>query len=371
MPWLRAAARLSHTGTGERMNAASRLRYSLAMPLALAAFAMTDPGAQERSASASPGEAQQFLRAAGGLTPSQLQAVERGEPLAKVLDTDKRQIAILGAVRIRAPRERLLDRYRNVTNLKSSPIILQVGPFGTPARVEDMQGLTFEDYDLRSLRTCKPGDCNVRLPAEAVTAFSREIDWRAPDATARSNALWRRLLVEYTERYRTGGALAEYHNKEEPLSVAGEFGVLFDDSRQFTSLAPEFLAYLRQYPRTRLAGAEDVLYWAKEDIGIRPVTSITHLTIYAPPAEPGRVRRPAFVGTKEIWATHYFDAGLGLALAFDDGASGFFMVCINRIRTRSLTGIMRAPVRSAVQRRSRDAMESILRATKTALEQSK
>jgi hypothetical protein len=353
------------------MNAASRVRISLTMSLALAALATSSTGTQERPPSPGAGGAQQFLRSVAGLGPAQIQTIERGEPLAKVLDTDRRQIAILGAVRIKAPRERLLDRYRDVTSLKSSPLILQVGAFGTPPRVEDMRGLTFEDYDLRSLRTCKPGSCGVRLPAEAMTAFTHDVDWRAADSNDKAGALWRRLLVDYAERYRASGALAEYHNREEPLSVAGELGVLFDDSRQFNSIAPEFFTYLRQFPHAKLAGAEDILYWTKDDMGVRPVTSITHLAIYAPPADAGHTRRPALVGTKQIWATHYVDAGLGLAMIFDDDASGFFMVCVNRIRTRSLTGILRLPVRSTVQRRSRDAMESILRNTKIALERAK
>jgi hypothetical protein len=44
------------------------------------------------------------------------------------------------------------------------------------------------------------------------------------------------------------------------------------------------------------------------------------------------------------------------------------MLSLNRVRTRSLTSFMRGLVRSMVQRRSRDAMEEILRSTKSALE---
>jgi hypothetical protein len=44
------------------------------------------------------------------------------------------------------------------------------------------------------------------------------------------------------------------------------------------------------------------------------------------------------------------------------------MVSVNRVRTRSLTSLVRGIVRTMVQRRSRDAMEGVLASTKKALE---
>ena len=74
------------------------------------------------------------------------------------------------------------------------------------------------------------------------------------------------------------------------------------------------------------------------------------------------------MATKQFYAAHYFDAGLGFTFTFNDRASGFYMLSVNRVRTRSLTGIMRTMVRTIVQRRSREAMEGILRSTKAGLE---
>jgi len=314
-----------------------------------------------------PKEPHRFLRTVAGFEPSQLDALDRGEPLAKVLDTDRRQIAVVGAIRIKAEPGRLIDRYRDVASLRNSPIVLQLGVFSSPPRVDDFQGLTFEPYDLQTIRNCKPGDCGVRLPAPAMARFNRDVDWRASNWTDQAAALWRQLLVDYTTEYQTAGSLAEYRNREEPLRVAEEFGVLFDDSDYFTSLSPDLFAYLRRYPRAPLDGVEDIFYWSKDNVGVRPVTSITHRTIYAPRGNPASPRL-AIVATKQIWATHYFDAGFGLTIAFDDGASGFYMLSLNRARTRSLTGVMRSMIRSTVQRRSRDAIESVLRSTKASLE---
>jgi hypothetical protein len=340
-------------------------RISFAAVLAFAGAHVTGLTFQAPAAPAQ--EPHAFLRGVAGFSPQDLAALERGEPLAKVLGTERREVAVVGAIRIKAPRERLFDRYRDVASLRGD-IVLEVGMFGESPRAEDLRSLTVEDYDLETIRDCKPGDCGVRVSAETMARFGREVNWRAADWREQAGSLWRRVLAEYAAGYRATGALGDYRNKATPLSVAEEFGVLFDESRYFSPAAPEFFEYLQAFPRVRLAGAEDIIYWKKDDIGLRPVTSITHLTLYTPPSGGSYPRRPALIGTKQIYATHYFDAGLGLTLAFDDNTGGFYMVSINRARTRSLQSFMRTMVRSMVLRRSRDAMENILRSTKEKLE---
>jgi hypothetical protein len=327
-----------------------------------------DGAAVSRGAGSEP---QQYLRSVAGFSASDLAALDRGEAIARVLPTDKREIAIVGAVRVKAPRDRLFDQYRDVAGLKKSQVFLEVGTFSSPPRTEDLRSLTLETYDLDTIRACKPGDCGVRLPSDSIAQFQHDVDWNAADWRERAGALWRRQLADYTAGYVANGnkALAEYQNKELPLSVAQEFQVLFDESRYFKSSAPEFFGYLEQSPAAPLEGAEDILYWAKENFGLRPVVSITHQTLYTNRSGRSQPGAPsALVATKQIYATHYFDAALGLSLTFDDGNGGFYMLCVNRARTRSLTSFMRQIVRMTVQRRCRDAMEKILSTTKLTLE---
>ena len=283
-----------------------------------------------------------------------------------MLDTERAEVAISGAVHIRAPQARILDRYRDVSLLTKSEMVMQVGRFGATARPGDLRDLVFEQYDLDSLRECEPGDCAVRLPASAMGRFEG-IDWRAPEWRTQAASLWRQILAEYAADYRTRGdsALAEYHNKAEPLRLQEQFAILYKASAIVTPFAPEILRYLQGYPRQTAAGAEDILYWSKENFGVRPVLSITHLTIHAPP--PGATAT-AVVGRKQIYATHYFDAALGITLAVDDGTGGAYMVVINRARTRSLASRLRGFVRGTVQGRSREGVEKMLRSTKESLE---
>jgi hypothetical protein len=293
-----------------------------------------------------------------------LATLEQGNPIARVLDTDKREIAVVGAVHIIGPRERLFDRYRDVAGLKGNNLVLEVGRFGTPPRPEDLNPLHFENYDLDAIKVCKPGDCGVRLSTENMDRFAREVNWRAPDWRQQAGNLWRQLLAKDAADYLTSGRLSDYRNKTAPLDVADEFSILYEDSKYFESLSPQFFAYVKNFPQVRLDGVENILYWSKDDI-YRPVTRMTHLSLYPPAAE---AQRPGVIATKQLYAAHYFDAGLGFTFTFNDRGSGFYMLVVNRVRTRSLTGLMRAMVRAVVQRRSREAMESILRSTKGAVE---
>jgi hypothetical protein len=338
--------------------------FSLA---ALALLASVSPGTLGARSGAEP---QEFLRTVAGFSASDLAALEGGAPVARALDTDKREVAIVGAVRVKASRERLFDQYRNVAGLRRSRVFMEVGTFSATPRVEDLRRLTFEDDDLDTIRECKPGDCGVRLPAASMARFQRDVSWQAADWRQQAGSSWRRQLADYAASYLAGGnqALAEYQNKAVPLSVAQELQVLFDESRYFRPAAPEFFRYLEEFPAVPLEGVENILYWDKEAFGLRPVVSLTHLMLYVPPS--GRASSvSALVATKQIYATHYFDAALGLSLMFDDNASGFYLLCINRARTRSLTSFLRGVVRYTVRKRSRDAMEKILGATKLTLEQ--
>ena len=114
------------------------------------------------------------------------------------------------------------------------------------------------------------------------------------------------------------------------------------------------------------AGAEHTLYWTKEDFGVRPVVRISHQVVY-------RTSTPmpaAFIATNQVYADHYLDAALGvtLAIAADANGGGFYMISINRARTRSLSGFFRRFVRTTVQTRSREGMRKLLTTTKAAIE---
>ena len=137
------------------------------------------------SGRAAPPRAREVLSHIAPTADAEWSAIERGEPLARMLDTDSREIAVVGAVRIRASSDRLVERYRAVENLKRSAIVLDVGRFGQPPQSSDLQAASFEPYSL-DLRDCRQFDCRVRLSEADIVRFQRDVDWTAPDWQARS-----------------------------------------------------------------------------------------------------------------------------------------------------------------------------------------
>lgn len=305
-----------------------------------------------------------LLRNVGGFTAAEIAAVGRGEAVAKILRTDRREVAVFGAVQIRGRRDRLIDRYRDVTNLRKSDIVLQIGTFSRPPRTGDLSALTFEDYDLDAPKNCVPGDCPVRLSADMMTRMRAAVKWGTPDARQQSAAAWREVLTDVVRAYMSAGdiSLPEYANKKEPLSVQMELDTIYAQFGFLSDLSPELLEYIRRYPRGRLDDAEDTIYWSKNDLGIRPVMGITHQTTYTPPG------KPALIAVKRIYAAHYIDGGLSATVLTNDESGGFYMMTIERIRTRSLTGFMRTFVRSTVQDKSRDGIEKMLLSSKRSVE---
>ena len=310
-----------------------------------------------------------LLKSIGQFSDADWAAVERGETVARLLDTDSREVAVAGAVRISGSRDSLVERYRDIDALKRSSLVLDASRLSVPPVRADLDRMPLEEYSL-DLRACRPGDCAVRLSADDVRRFQRDINWRAPDWRRASANLWRDVLLSYVHGYISGGrrALPVFVNKEAPLSMPDEVTLLVREYGFLAAYAPEFHAYLQEFGPRIPAGAEQTLYWTKEDFGVRPIVRISHQVIH----RAAGARPAAVIATNQVYADHYLDAALSLTMAIDaeDGARGraFYMIAVNRARTRSLTGILRRFVRSTVQNRSRDALRKILTNTKTAIE---
>jgi hypothetical protein len=315
-----------------------------------------------------PASPRDLLREVAMVSDAEWASLERGQAVAKVLDTDSREIAVAGAVRIAGSSERLLDRYREIENLKRSAIVIDVGRFSRPPQTVDLARAPLEEYSL-DLSGCRPYDCHVRLSERDIARFHREVDWRRPDWRERSRAIWLEVLAGYVTAYsRTGqSALPVYANKREALSVSSELAGIVRQFAFATSYAPELVAYMAEFAPPLPPGAEEILYWTKEDFGVRPIFRISHQVIH-----PVAGRPVIAIATNQVYADHYLDAALTLTLAIDaatsEGRPSFYLVSVSRARTRSLTGLLRSVVRSTVQGRTRDALRKILTSTRTSLE---
>jgi hypothetical protein len=125
-------------------------------------------------------------------------------------------------------------------------------PVPTPA---DLQPVTFEDYSLE-VRNCRPGDCHVRLGADDISRFHKEVNWNGADWREQSARVWRDVLARYAAAYLSNGrkALPDYVNKREALSVASEVSLLISDYGFVSSYSPELRPICATSGRIRRRG---------------------------------------------------------------------------------------------------------------------
>ena len=315
-----------------------------------------------------------LLRTVAQFTDADWGMVERGLAVAKVLDTDTREVAIAGAVRIHGTRDKLVTRSRDLAVLKGSAAVLDAGKFSPVPTPADLQPVTLEEYSL-DVRNCRPGDCHVRLGADEISRFHREVNWNSADWREQSARVWRDVLARYAAAYLSNGrkALPDYVNKREALSVASEVSLLTSDYGFLPSYSPELAAYLRDFGPNPPPGTQHMLYWTREDFGIRPIFRISHQVIL----QVSGATPSTLIATNQVYADHYLDAALTVTMALESPgqptanaaqARDFYMISVSRARTRSLSGLMRRFARSTVQSRSRETMRKILASTKAAIE---
>ena len=105
-----------------------------------------------------------FLRKVIQLDDAQLAAVEKGEVVTKLLPTtDKPEIAAFGVVKTAGTVDQLLALARDVQKFRQVPQIPEMGYFSSPAKIEDLKGLTHPPDDIAALKKCKPGSCDVKI----------------------------------------------------------------------------------------------------------------------------------------------------------------------------------------------------------------
>jgi hypothetical protein len=296
-----------------------------------------------------------FLASAFGLSPAEIGRIDGGQVVSRTLDVEnRREIATLGIVRIRTAPSTYVERLVDIETFKRTDGILQIGTFSSPPQPEDIAPLTIDNDDLKDLRECRVDACDVRLSAEGIERVRHDVDWSAAGALPKAAQLVRQLLTEYVARYRESGAAAamQYADRAPRLNVGREFASLVEADTVTWRYAPRLRQHLLDYPASTLA-TPDFIYWSKELVRGRPVVSITHVAI-APGVKDAPVAYA--IGSKQIYAMHYYDASLGLTLLVPDAAAtapATFVVYLNRSRVDLFDGLFGGVARRLVAGRAR------------------
>ena len=311
-----------------------------------------------------------FLRHSIGLDSVQLAAVERGAALVKVLDTkNQRDVAVFGIITADIPRQRYVAHLRDFPSSLRAPTRPRFGVFSDPATAADVQGLVVDQQDVAEVKDCHPDDCKIKLPATDMKRLREDIDWSAADPQVQVNTYARQRMLEYVTDYRARGdtAMVVYDDRGN-VRASSAFAALLAESPYVYEYVPAFQEYLATYPRGKLDGLSEVLFWSEDRLPrLKPILSVTHLAIYAPPDLP----EATFVAGKQIYADHYFEAGFDLTTVIDrqtTGATpGIYLVLLRRSRFDDLpTGLFN--IRGKVIGKLRDQMRADLEREKTTAE---
>ena len=298
-----------------------------------------------------------------GFSNGELNELSRGQTVKHGLQTrTPGEIAVAGAVRIRAPKSAFFARVRDIERFKSGEGVLQIGRFSSPPVLEDLAALTIDkdDFDPRS---CRVGDCGVRLPASAIERLRREIDVNGPDAQSRAAAFFKQILFDDVSAYLTGTErMTQYDDGPRPIRPGDELDGILAAMPEIGVLMPGLLDHLRRFPSVRLPEAEDFLYWSKEKFGIAPFITVTHVTVVC------RSAATCLMTTRDVYSSRYLDASVALAIAADSGPETFDLVYDNRSRASALKGGLAAVRRMVTERRARGALEENLKTIKRLLE---
>jgi len=288
---------------------------------------------------AAPPRLTEFLQHSIGFDAKQLAAVERSEPVVKVLETrDRRDVALFGIITAPIGHEQYVRALRDFPTSLRTPNRTQLGIFSNPATESDVAAVTVNSRDVGDMKNCKPGDCVVKLPATDMRSIHEQMNWSAPDLQAQLSAYARRRLVEYVTDYRRRGdsAMAIYDDRGNLNVRSSEaFAAQLAESPYVYETVPSLQNYLATYPSGSLpAGAAEILFWSEDVLPrLRPILSVTHLIVYTPPELP----TVTLAAAKQIYADHYFETAVELTCIVDRNP-GIYLLVLRRYRFDNLPG---------------------------------
>jgi hypothetical protein len=364
------------THSNGRVKAASGSRMRIGLRLAAIVLLLQLPllsvSGRQESASGQSAEPDKFYREYIGLTDDQIASIRSGKAIAKIIDSrTPDEVFVFGSVYIDSTPERYLKFASDIDQLRKLPGFLEIRKFSDPPRLSDLEGFTLDGDDIKQLKNCKPGSCEVQLPAESMEEFQKQVNWSAPDAADQVNRLGQQMALEALQQYIHGGneALGTYRDKKHPTAVAETFAFLLSRSKALPVYLQELDRYLLDYPAVRSDQIQSQFYWEKVNFGLKPTLRIVQAVVF----HGTHPREPAYaVAVKQLYASHYFETALDLTVcvrATDaPGLHGFYLVTLKGSQQAGLTGLKGGIVRKVAVDKTRSSLERALASIKQKLE---
>jgi hypothetical protein len=307
-----------------------------------------------------------LLRSHCHFSTNDIARVSSGRSVARTLDASSDEAAICAAIDMAVPTDFYLERFREIETFKRADGVLQIGRFGPTPSAADMAALTLSDQEINELRTCQPGECPFKLDAGGIERV-RAVNLTGPAARPRAEAVIRAHLAEYVARYLREGdaALMTYADEEPPRAIPGDLHRILERSPYLAGTLQPVAEAVGSFTGALPDGVDHFVYWSQESIARRPVLSITHVLIVHP--VPG----VTVMASKQIYASHFFHASLGLTMLVDQASTGApptRVVYLNRSRVDAFDGMLGGVKRSVARSRARAAADRLLQGLATRLQ---
>ena len=346
-----------------------RILVKIAVLVGLTAGTSSHSGAQERL------DLNAFFARNIGLSQEQITSIRNGEAVAKNLESRiPDEIFVFGAIYINADPEKYVTFVSDIERLRKLSEFLAVGTFSDPPRVSDLKGFTLTSDDMADLKKCKPGNCNVQLPARGIERVQKSVNWSAPDRDQQIDQLLKNGAVQLVAAYKQKGnqVLGEYNDKRHPTVVPEQFKYMLSYAKALPRYLPDLNNYLVNYPAGRPSNVSDTFQWANVKFGLKPTLRITHIVTMR---GGGPDKSAVAIAEKQLYSSHYFQTALDLSFCIRDDQDpkkpGFYLIKAMGSEQAGLTGFKGSIVRRVAVDRSVSSLEKSLAVIKTTLESEK
>jgi hypothetical protein len=279
-----------------------------------------------------------FFKNRIGLSDSDIQTMEQGQVVTKVLESGDKKYGILvfGGTYINSTVERFANSYHDVKNLLEDKVYLDVQAFnevGSPPKLSDFDRVALSRKDIDATQKCKPKDCDLQV--FDITAFQKQINWNASDKYDQVNKLFRQRLYDSVTKYISGGlkSFGSYTDREQPLNLYQNMQSMLDSSYYLPKdKSGGIYEHVLDYPAGKLPGAMDFFYWEDIDFGQGPVIRVNRVSMF--PKGVGVIKY--VITNEQLYSSRYVRLALQVFYCVPDtqnpGKPGFYLFVMSDSR---------------------------------------
>ena len=324
-------------------------------------------------------ELKSFLNQRLGLSQDQIAAIQHGQPFAKnAKPRSPAEIFVIGVIYINAAPESYVKFVSDPSNLRHLPFpeFLAVKNFSSPPQLSDLQGFGLDSDDIRALRDCKPGKCEIQLPASnAMDELRKSVNWSAPNVNEQVNQLLQKLALSRLQEYQKEGDHIfgpVYNDKGQQVNVADHFEYMLSYYQVLPKDLPDFNKYILDYPNAKMPNVQNTFRWERVNFGLKPTLFIIQVLTM----RGDKSGEAAYViADKQLYSSHYFETSLDLTfliLGDDPEHPGFYLVKTMACEQALLIGGLKASMeRKIAVSRSVSNLQKSLAHVKNVLEHQK